>query len=173
MKILAKASSTKKLGELLHKDHDFTDVTLVCADGDQVSCHRAVLAAASPFLRKLLYQSRQQTTFIYLGVSVEVREVEALVELIYLGSTNLEEARLSPFKALMRELQVNKELLFQEDFQERGKSKEQTDQNVDVKEGWLTEEKYPCKKYSLKRGVHCAIFIRRVWEKEGCKMSLL
>ena len=150
MKILAKASSAKKLGDLLHKDHDFTDVTLVCADGHQVSCHRAVLAAASPFLCKLLYQSLQQKTFIILGVGVEVGEVEALVELIYLGRTNLVEARLSPFKALTRELQLDNELLFQEEFQERG---EQIDKNVDLKEEWSSEEKYPCKEDDLRKGV--------------------
>ena len=46
------------------------------------------------------------------GSRVEVQEVEALLELIYLGSTNLEEARLSAFQALTRELQLDNEILY-------------------------------------------------------------
>ena len=148
MKISVKDGSAKNLGELLRKDHDFTDVTLVCADGHQVTCHRAVLAASSPFLRGLLYQSLQhQKTFLYLGVRVEVDEVEALLDLIYLGSTNLVEVqRLPAFKALARELQLENEFHFEEDPQE------QIDCNQDPKEE-VTEEKYPCEKGNLLQAV--------------------
>ena len=136
MKISSKDSSAKKLGELLRKDQDFTDVTLVCADGHKVSCHRAVLAASSSFLHRILFESPQQRTFLFLGVRVEVQEVEALLELIYLGSTNLEEARLSAFQALTRELQLDNEILFGDEL------REQVDCDEDMKKE-LTEAKYP------------------------------
>ena len=53
-------------------DTEFSDVTLVCADNKQVTCHRAVLASSSSFLRELLLTSKQQNTFLYLGRVQEV-----------------------------------------------------------------------------------------------------
>ena len=143
MKILSESSVGRQLGDQLHKDHDFTDVTLVCRDGQQVSCHRAVLAAASPFLRRILCESLQQNTFLFLGVRVEVEEVEALMELIYLGRTNIAEARLPAFKALARELQIDDEFLFQEEIQKTTDLGEQIDHDFKVKEELLPEEEDP------------------------------
>ena len=38
----------------LREDNNFTDVTLVCEDGQQVEAHKVILAASSPFFQKLL-----------------------------------------------------------------------------------------------------------------------
>ena len=38
----------------LRGDKEFTDVTLVCEDGQQVEAHKVILAASSPFLKELL-----------------------------------------------------------------------------------------------------------------------
>ena len=59
--------SATSLGTHLLRDPDFSDVTLVCADNQQVAGHRAVLSSSSSFLRRLLLDSQQQSTFLYLG----------------------------------------------------------------------------------------------------------
>ena len=38
----------------LKDDQDFSDVTLVCEDGQQVEAHKVILAASSPFFQNLL-----------------------------------------------------------------------------------------------------------------------
>ena len=38
----------------LRDNCDFADVTLACADGQQVEAHRVILAASSPFFQNLL-----------------------------------------------------------------------------------------------------------------------
>ena len=119
MKISTATISAEKLGEHLFKDQDFTDVFLVCGDGRQVSCHRAVLAAASPFLRQLLYETLNQATFVFLGVNVGLEEVEALMELVYLGKVSLLEARLPAFKALARELGLDNGMLYEDEVGDR------------------------------------------------------
>ena len=40
------------------EDKNFTDVTLVCEDGQQVEAHRVILAAWSPFFKGLLERNK-------------------------------------------------------------------------------------------------------------------
>ena len=133
MKISTATISAEKLGEHLFKDQDFTDVFLVCGDGRQVSCHRAVLAAASPFLRQLLYETLNQATFVFLGVNVGLEEVEALMELVYLGKVSLLEAGLPTFEALARELGLDNGLIYEDEVGERSEfSTTELDEKLEV-----------------------------------------
>ena len=38
----------------LQNDTDFSDVTLVCEDGQQIQAHKVILAASSPFFEDIL-----------------------------------------------------------------------------------------------------------------------
>ena len=38
----------------LRDDKEFSDVTLVCEDGQQMEAHKVILAASSPFIEKIL-----------------------------------------------------------------------------------------------------------------------
>ena len=99
-------NSDKDLGRALYDDSEFTDVTLVCGDGQRIACHRSVLAASSEFLRRLLFESDQQQTFLFLGARVEVDEVRALLQLVYLGSSTVPRERVPALADLERELQI-------------------------------------------------------------------
>ena len=46
----------------LRNDKEFTNVTLVCEDGQQMEAHKVILAASSPFFEKY---SRRATTLIH------------------------------------------------------------------------------------------------------------
>ena len=45
----------------LRQDGNFSDVTLVCEDGEQIGSHKVILAALSPFFAKLLEKKRPPT----------------------------------------------------------------------------------------------------------------
>ena len=44
---------------LLRAENNFSDVTLVCEDGQKVEAHKVILAASSPFFQMLLTLERQ------------------------------------------------------------------------------------------------------------------
>ena len=50
----------------LIEDKDFSDVTLACEDGQQVEAHKVILAASSPFCKKLLRQNKHSHPLIYM-----------------------------------------------------------------------------------------------------------
>ena len=97
--------SSNTLGEQLLSDPDFSDVTLVCMDGQQMPAHRAVLSGSSLFLRQLLYESLQHSTFLYPG-SVEYRDLVALLNFIYLGNCTLSKKRKVSVTSLAGALEV-------------------------------------------------------------------
>ena len=106
VKIGCLQNTTKNLGSVLYEDSDFTDVTLVCGDGQRVKCHRSVLASSSVFLRRLLFESEQQQTFLFLGARVAMEEVRALLQLIYLGTSIVPQTKLAAIAALEQDLQI-------------------------------------------------------------------
>ena len=53
----------------LHKDLDFTDVTLVCEDNHQIPCHRVILAASSTLLKAMIKAPNTATLSSKSGAS--------------------------------------------------------------------------------------------------------
>ena len=101
------SSDGSTLPRFLFSDPDFTDVTLVCKDGQQVVAHKAVLAASSAFLRRLLVDSSQQTTLLYMGM-VEFDLLSALVQFVYLGFHDLVgENKLEQLASLASQLEIS------------------------------------------------------------------
>ena len=50
----------------LRNDKELTDVTLACEDGQQIETHKIILAASSPFFKKILQRSKHPHPLIYL-----------------------------------------------------------------------------------------------------------
>ena len=50
----------------LKEEKNFSDVTLVCAD-QQVEAHRVILAACSPFLKKVVRKVQHSRPLIYMN----------------------------------------------------------------------------------------------------------
>ena len=89
----------------LREDIDFADVTLACADGQQVTAHRVVLAASSPFFESLLQRNKHSHPLIYMrGVDFEV--LEPIVDFLYRGEANVNQDNLDLFLAITEELQI-------------------------------------------------------------------
>ena len=68
----------------LWKDGHFTDVTLATKDDQQIRVHKVILSSCSPFFRNILLKNPHQNPLLYLK-DIKYRELELLVEFIYLG----------------------------------------------------------------------------------------
>ena len=50
----------------LRDDHEFTDVTLACEDGQQVEAHKVALISSSSFFLNLLKRNKHPNPLIYM-----------------------------------------------------------------------------------------------------------
>ena len=89
----------------LRKDTVFTDVTLVCEDGQQVEAHKAILVASSPFFQTLFARNKHPHPLIYMR-SVNSDNLVAIVDFLYCGETNVQKENLNSFLSLADELQL-------------------------------------------------------------------
>ena len=69
-------------------DQDFADVTLACDGDKQVTAHKVILSACSPFFRNILKKNRHQHPLLYLK-GVKYRHLELIVKFIYLGQIEI------------------------------------------------------------------------------------
>ena len=84
---------------------DFTDVTLVSEDGEQVEAHKVILAASSPFFRDLLKKKKPAHPLIYLR-GVKSEELAAIIAFLYNGEANIFQENLDSFLALADQFQL-------------------------------------------------------------------
>ena len=84
---------------------DFTDVTLVAEDGQQLAAHRVILAASSSFLQRLLRKTKHPHPLLLMrGVLWEV--LGAVVDFLYFGETTVAQENLESFLELAEELEL-------------------------------------------------------------------
>ena len=72
----------------LRGDNDFADVTLACEDGEQVEAHKVILAASSPFFKKLLGRNKHHRPVIYMR-GMKSDDLVAIVDFLYRGEANV------------------------------------------------------------------------------------
>ena len=89
----------------LRDDKDFSDVTLACEDGMQVETHKIILAGASPFFEKVLRRNRHNHPLIYLK-GVELENLQAVMDFIYYGETNVTQDNIDSFLDLAKDLKI-------------------------------------------------------------------
>ena len=80
----------------LRQDKEFTDVTLVCEDGQQVEAHKLVLVASSPFFKNILTKSKHPHPLIYMR-GVRSENLLAMVDFFYFGEANVHQEYLDIF----------------------------------------------------------------------------
>ncbi|KAG5672668.1 hypothetical protein PVAND_002779 [Polypedilum vanderplanki] len=85
---------------------EFLDITLA-AEGQTIQAHRLVLAACSPFFRKLLLEipTNQQNPIIYLK-DVKMSILQDILYYIYFGKINVKEECLVEFVATAESLDI-------------------------------------------------------------------
>ena len=88
----------------LRDDQDFFDLTLACQD-DQVQAHKVILAACSPFFRRVLKRNRHEHPLRYLK-GVKHTTICSLLNFMYHGQVNIAQEELDTFLAVAEELEV-------------------------------------------------------------------
>ena len=89
----------------LRDDSDFFDVTLACDDEEQVSAHKVILSACSPFFRQLLRRHKHQHPLLYLR-GVTFSDLESVLAFMYHGEVNIAQDQLNSFLAIAEDLKV-------------------------------------------------------------------
>ena len=89
----------------LRDDRDFTNVTLVCEDGQEVEAHKVVLIASSPFFLNLLKRNKHPHPLVYMR-GLKFENLMSLVDFLYLGEANIYQDYLDSFLVMAEELQV-------------------------------------------------------------------
>ena len=90
----------------LMQDNDFTDITLACEDGQQVEAHKVILATSSPFFNKILRRNKHSTHPLIFMRGVKSDDLEAIIDFLYFGETNVDQENLDSFLAIAEELQL-------------------------------------------------------------------
>jgi len=83
----------------------FVDVTLACEGEKQVSAHKVVLSACSPFFKQILVKNPHQHPLIYLK-GVQYNDLVSLMTFVYLGEVKMKESEVQQFLKLSEELEV-------------------------------------------------------------------
>jgi len=86
------------------KAGDFFDVTLACED-HEISAHKLVLSASSDFFKALLRRHKHDHPLIYLK-GVKFQDLQAILDFIYTGETEVSEANLETLLAIGGELRI-------------------------------------------------------------------
>ena len=82
------SSLTKSLRSI-RSERDFFDVTLACED-NQIFAHKLILAASSPFFRKILKANPHNHPLLYLK-GVKYKELMSILEFLYMGQVRLKQ----------------------------------------------------------------------------------
>merc|ERR1712013_97281 len=88
----------------LREEKDFFDVTLACEDS-QVSAHKVILSACSPFFRSVLRKNPHQHPLLYMK-GVKYQEMLAVLNFMYMGEVNVAQEDLNSFLAVAEDLRV-------------------------------------------------------------------
>ena len=84
---------------------EFTDITLVCEDGQQVEAYKVILASSSPFFEKLLQKSKHPHPLIYLK-GFQSKDFTSPLDFLYFGEANIFQEDLDSFLAIAGEIQL-------------------------------------------------------------------
>ncbi len=98
------ANVSTSLSELRH-DQDFFDVTLASEDHRQVRAHKVILAACSPFFRRVLKANPHERPLLYLK-GVRHTQMVSVLNFMYHGQVNVAQDDLNDFLAAAEELSV-------------------------------------------------------------------
>jgi len=97
-------NATTLLANLINES-DFTDVTLVCEGGKYIKAHRVILSGSSYFFNNFIRTITHQNPVVYLsGIAYE--DLQAILELIYLGKTEVVQANLENFVKTAEKLKI-------------------------------------------------------------------
>ena len=84
---------------------DFSDITLVGDDGQEIEAHRIILSASSVFFLNVLKSNKHSHPMIFMR-GLKCKDLQALLDFMYHGKANIDQNDLNNFLLLAKELQV-------------------------------------------------------------------
>ena len=90
----------------LREGNDFSDVTLVCDDGE-IEAHKVVLSSCSPFFQRLLQKVKHhhQHPLLFMR-GLKAGQLTNIVDFIYHGEVSISQEDLNAFLALAQEFEL-------------------------------------------------------------------
>ena len=88
----------------IRADKDFFDVTIACEEG-QVSAHKVILSACSPFFRTVLRRNPHQHPLLYLK-GIRHAEMAAVMDFMYQGEVSVAQEDLNTFLSVAEDLKI-------------------------------------------------------------------
>ena len=99
-----KENVSSAFGEL-RDNKEFTDVTLICEDGQQIESHKVILASSSPFFDKILQTSKHPHPVIYLK-GFASKDFASILDFLYFGEAKVFQEDLDSFLAIAEEIKL-------------------------------------------------------------------
>ena len=99
------ASASRTFKSLLD-DHDFTNVTLASHDNEQIKAHKVILSSSSQFFKRIIMKNPHQNPLLYLR-NVNFKELQHIINFIYLGQTEVEQSELEHFLEIAKDLEIS------------------------------------------------------------------
>ena len=90
----------------LFEDKQFSDVTILSEEGEEMKLHRVILASASTFFRNILSRIKQNNPLIFLK-GIQMKELQFIVQFMYLGHTEVPQEGLKLFMEAAKSLQIS------------------------------------------------------------------
>ena len=95
----------KQLTELVTLK-EFSDVSIVCDDQIEIQAHKNILSGSSPVFKNILHMnSCREKPVIYLR-GIKSREMESIINFIYLGQVIIPQSSMSDFLAVANDLEI-------------------------------------------------------------------
>merc|ERR1719334_1037559 len=92
--------------KILRDEDDFLDCTLACDEESQLSAHKVILSACSPYFRALLKKSKAPHPVLIMPDNIRFQDLAYLVDFMYLGEVSVPHDDLPLFMALAKQLKV-------------------------------------------------------------------
>ena len=90
----------------LRSDNNFSDVTLACEGGFQVSAHKVILASSSPFFMNILKMNKNPHPLVYMR-GMKSEDLVSILDFLYYGEAEIEQQNLDTFLAVAEELKIS------------------------------------------------------------------
>jgi len=88
----------------LREEKELFDVSLVC-DDSQISAHKVILSACSPFFRRVLGQNPHPHPLIFIK-GVKFKDLQNVIHFMYMGEVSLAQDELKYFLQVAQELKI-------------------------------------------------------------------
>ena len=95
----------KSMMRELMTNEEYSDVTLVTEDKQQINANIHILSACSPVFKDILKKEKNYRTIMYLK-GIQYSEMESIMQFIYLGEATFHEEKMDKLLAVAKSLEI-------------------------------------------------------------------